>query len=267
MKKIILLALILIVVSAGVVFAQDYDDDFSYMPKNTITVDIGPTVAGLIFGGTSDIIGGIGKIFGLSMDMGGFETSGFGIGVQYERLLIEKLSVAGRFAYMTMGTGLVLGDFGGTKIDITSFSIEAHIKYFIDETTFIEGMLGYANMTAKFGYEYLDVSNASLTGGVPKKKEGFEVPRDYFKYGLKFGWRYDFGEPGGLIFEPSLGWSFGISKSPTIVQKAADALLGEGQGKKMDPITRNTLEGFTWGIDNLVFVGGPRLSLAIGWSF
>jgi hypothetical protein len=49
------------------------------------------------------------------------------------------------------------------------------------------------------------------------------------------------------------------------VQKAAEALLGDQ--KKMYLITSTTLETLTWGYDNLVFAGCPRISLAIGWSF
>jgi len=265
MKKAILLTLILAVLSAGVAFAQEEDD----FPKNVITVDLGPTVAALLFGGTSSALEGMGKIVGLDLSQGGFKTSGFGIGAQYERLLTERVGVAGRFAYMQMGTGSTLGDFGKTSIDITSFSIEAHIKYFFDETMFVDAMLGYANMTAKFGYEVSLPGIPSLSNPNPPPtitKKGFEVPRDYLKLGVKLGWRFDFGEPGGFVFEPSFGWSFGISNSPTIVDKASAALMGD-KGKSMDSTTKQILEFLTGGFDGLVFVGGPRVVLAVGWLF
>jgi len=263
MKKVIFLVLILAVVSAGVVFAED--DNFSSMPKNAITVDFAPLIAGLSFGATSSIISGVGDLLlGSGNDlssMADFKTTGFGIGAQYERQLMDKVSVAGRFAYMSMGTGLILGDFGKTNIDISSFSIEAHIRYFFDDSMFVDGMLGYANMTAKFSYEATtpDLTNPLNT---TVKKDEFDVPKDYLKLGIKLGWRIDFGEPGGFIFEPVIGWSFGIGAGDSIVKKAAKSL-----GQDLDKGTSDILDAVTWGIDNLIFVGGPRLTLAVGWRF
>jgi len=96
MKKKALLALIIAVFFSGAVFAQA---DFGAMPKNTITVDIGPTILGAAFGIAGDIIG-----------EEGLSSSGFGIGAQYERQLSERLSVAGRFAFMRLGMGLTFDD-------------------------------------------------------------------------------------------------------------------------------------------------------------
>jgi len=271
MKRVILLALILAVVSAGVVFAQE-DDDFSSMPKNAITVDLGPTLAGLLFGGTSSTLGGIGKLLGGSGDLEkNFKTSGFGIGAQYERQLMEKMSVAGRFAYMQMGTGLGLAGSAGIEIGISSFSIEGHIRYFFDESMFIDGMLGYANMTAKLSGT-IDTSSGSDVG------VDFTVPRDYFKLGVKLGWRFDPGDVGGFFFEPAFGWNIGLSSQETIVKKtmnevakktsaATGGLVSTSEVQAISGPTQKLLEAMTWGVDNLVFVGGPRLSLAVGWRF
>jgi len=280
MKKVILLTLIFAVVSAGVVFAQAEQpeqaeqvgqagqagaDGFSLMPKNVITIDLAPTIAGLSFGATSSIFESLGDAFGLGelKSIADFDTKGFGIGVQYERQLMEKMSVAGRFAYMSMGTGLKLGsDLGKTNIDISSLSIEAHIRYFFDETMFVDGMLGYANMTAKFGYEGTDPVKTITDPTNSVAKGGFDVTKDYFKLGVKLGWRIDFGEPGGFVFEPSFGWSFGIGTGDSIVKKAISSM-----GKDIDDSTDKMLTWLTWGIDNLIFVGGPRLTLAVGYRF
>jgi len=292
MKKVILLTLILAIVSAGAVFAQDNAQDnaqnnaqnnvqnnaqgdyFSSMPKNAITVDLGPMIAGLSFGGTDEMIGGVGKLFGLN-GLGEFaDFKGFGIGAQYERNLMEKLSVAGRFAYMTMSMGLGSSENLGVEIGITSFSIEGHIRYYFDGNMFVDGMLGYANMTAAFKGN-ID-TNSSIPGiEDPSIGVDFKVPRDYFKFGAKIGWKLDPGAPGGFIFEPSFGWSFGIGAGDSIVTRTMEEVSKEIEKKSGSKVlgdvvsssTQSLLETMAWGIDNLIFVGGPRLSLAVGWSF
>jgi len=274
MKRIFLLVLIFAVVSTGIVFAQEDDDDD--MPKNAITVDFGPTLLGLSFGGASSMMEGVGKLFKLNMNMGNFKTSGFGIGVQYERSINEKLSVAGRFAYLQMGFGLGLGDNIGVGIDISSFSIEGHFRYFFDKSMFFDGMLGYANMTAAFKGS-VDLDTNDPYGYAPNSVDvNFKVPRDYFKLGVKLGWKIDFGEPGGFIFEPSVGWSFGIGTGDTIVKKTSQevdnklkSLTGGAiSGKSSISQSTEKMLGYVESaIDNLIFVGGPRLSLAVGWSF
>jgi len=269
MKKVILSALILAVISTGTVFAQD---DFSSMPKNAISVDIGPLLAGLSFGATSSMLGGVGKMMGSSADIEkNFKTSGFGIGAQYERQLSESLSVAGRFAYMTMSTGMGLGSDNvanaGIELGISSFSIEGHVRYFFDESMFVDGMLGYANMTAGIKGS-VDVDSGSSVD------VDFKVPRDYLKLGIKLGWRIDPGTPGGFFFEPAFGWNIGIGFGDTIVKKTMDVVAKETNseipgdvGSSISDSTQKLLDAITWGIDNLIFVGGPRLVLAVGWRF
>jgi len=246
MIKKILLVLILAVIFAGTGFAQDFES----MPKNTLTVDIGPTILGLGFGATSSIAKGVLNQFGTDISFAGFKTTGFGIGAQYERQLMEKLSVAGRFAYLQFGFGLGNEDVN-VKIDTTSYSIEGHVRYYTNESFFLDGMLGYANMKISF------------IGKVSENEVNFSVPKDFFKLGFKLGWRIDFGNPGGFVFEPSFGWSFGIlTKGKTILNTVKDNTNGELEEEDV-----TMFKYIETGFDNLLFVGGPRLSLALGWRF
>jgi len=246
MIKKSLLVLILTVILAGVGFAQDFES----MPKNTLTVDVGPTLLGLSFGATSTIAKGMLKPYGVDISFAGFKTTGFGIGAQYERQLTNNFSVAGRFAYLQFGFG-VGNDDASVKIDTSSYSIEGHVRYYTSDSLFLDGMLGYANMKTSFD------------GRITDHNVDFSVPKDYFKLGFKLGWRIDFGNPGGFVFEPSFGWSFGIlAKGDTILKTVIDKTNGEISDE--DEKLYKYLE---MGFDNLLFVGGPRISLAFGWRF
>ena len=88
-----LVALALVVFAAGGVFAEG---SFWGSPKNAVTVDFGPTLVGMFIDGIGDLAGA----------EEGLNTSGFGIGIQYERHLFEPLAVAGRFAYLGGGLGI-----------------------------------------------------------------------------------------------------------------------------------------------------------------
>ena len=71
MTKKILLVFLLATVIAGGIFAQS---DYESMPKNTITVDIGPLIVGLSMGQAGNMVGD-----------GSADSSGFGLAAQYER--------------------------------------------------------------------------------------------------------------------------------------------------------------------------------------
>ena len=87
--------LVLAVIIAGGVFAQS----FASMPKNTVTVDVGPTIVGLAFGLTGKIVGNIPAL----EDFADINASGFGIAAQYERQVLSPLSIALRGAYLGVG--------------------------------------------------------------------------------------------------------------------------------------------------------------------
>jgi len=245
MKRKFLLVLILALVFAGIVFAED--SDFATMPKNTITVDIGPTFVAMAWNSIGELIG--------SEDV---KFSSFGIAAQYERQIQEKVSIGGRFAYLSSGIGIKEDSY---LLDTTlvSFSLEAHFRYYPSgDVFFIDGMLGYANLSANFsGTAEVEVEDGY---GYKYKKPtavSYVVPRDYLKFGGKIGWRVDFGNPGGFVFEPSFGWYGGFGLGDTIGAKYRDKI---GADIPADDI-------LFWYLENWIFVGGPRLSLAFGIRF
>lgn len=210
---------------------------------NAITVDIGPTFVGAAWTKVGEQMGD------------GVSTPGFGIAAQYERHITEEASLAGRIAYM----GLSLGqkyDSGETyTMSMNSFAIEFHARYYPGASTFyLDGMLGYANLAIGFtGTMEVEQQN----GTTKMETVSFSVPRSYLKVGAKIGWRIDFGEPGGFLFEPSFGYSFGIGITET---------LGKGLTKKLgvDMTDLGTAFGY---LEDVIFIGGPRVSLAFGWRF
>ena len=246
MVKKSLLVLVLVLFLAGWSFAQT---DFRSMPKNTITVDIGPTFIGLAVGVAGNVLE---KAMG--DDDFDFNTSSFGIGVQYERQILESFSVAGRFAYLRFGAGLSFQE-GGARAradaDLSSISAEGHARFypFWKRAFFLDAMLGYGNLS-------LDLDGSVIADGVAENISE-RVSRHYLKFGGKLGWRIDFGKQGGFVFEPSFGFNGAVG-------------LGDTIGKKVGQIVEGEVDGLDEGIrmlENFVFIGGPRLSLAFGWRF
>ncbi|MCL1813558.1 MAG: autotransporter domain-containing protein [Treponema sp.] len=250
-KKGLILLVLAVFVTSGI-FAQK---DYKTMAKNTITVDAGPALVGLA-------IGQIGRY----IDEDGPSTSGFGIGAQYERQIHSNLSVAGRFAYLRGDLGIV-EDYYDTVlsanakaslgINITSFSIEGHVRYYPgSETFFLDGMLGYANLSTSFSGDVV------VEAGGLREKESASVTasRNYFKFGAKLGWRISFGKNGGFTFEPAIGYYGAIGMGDTIQKQ-----LAKGIGKDED-----TISGFDDAfkiVENFIFVGGPRVTLSFGYRF
>jgi len=252
-KKILLVLILVMVTGGGLLLAQD----FASMPKNTITVDIGPTLIGLGFKAAAS---------GMGADEAGVDTKGFGIGAQYERQLLEKLSVGGRFAYLGFGLGMSdTDDSGGTAkytMDISSFSIEGHVRFYPSaDTFFLDGMLGYANLAVGFKGKY--TYRSEIDGHKYAKEVSFTAPRDYLKLGAKIGWRIDFGDPGGFVFEPSFGYYTGVGLGDTLGKKLSKEIT-KLAGEPVD--VSDTDEAFKY-LEDIIFIGGPRLSLSFGWRF
>jgi len=242
-----LLVLIIIAFVAGGAYAQN---SFLLMAKNTITVDVGPTIVG--FG-----IGPAIKLF----NMEGLTASGLGAAGQYERQLSKSLSIAVRGAYLSTDMGLSGSQDTGyanitvntnMKMNLSSFSGEGHVRlYPLGNTFFLDGMAGYAHLSTDFS------GRAEIVGvggdSIPK----FTAERDYIKLGAKVGWRISFGKNGGFTFEPAVGGSYGIGLGDSIQDQAAKKL--GGRVSAIDDI-------FPY-IEQLIFIGGPRLSLAFGYRF
>jgi hypothetical protein len=225
-------------------------------PKNLITVDLGPTIVGGLYSGMGKLV---------EAGASGLNYSGFGIGAQYERQINDRLSLAGRFAYLGFGTGISASD-GGDSVDLSmklfSFSVEGHARFFmVEDIFFLDGMLGYASLTSAFSGAALitqyDENGWPLT---TKKRESvaYTATRSYLKLGAKIGVRVDFGKPGGFIFEPAFGYYYGgIGLGDTLGKKLSSD-LGEDVSD-VDPLFEI--------LEKVIFIGGPRLSLAFGWRF
>jgi len=263
MAKKILLALVLSVLTVGVVFSQADQPEqtaFQRMAKNTITVDLGPTIIGVGIGIAGDKLGG-GE---------GLSSSGFGIGAQYERQITQKFSVAGRFAYLKGGVGYSdssnesgVDVSSSVKIDLSSFSIEGHARFYPwGETFFLDAMLGYANMAVNFSGT-MDGTD-ELSGLNKKIAVTFAPSQGFFKLGPRIGWRKSFGKNGGFTFEYALGYSFGIGFGDTIGAQLAKQLKIDNP--LMDIPTDDIDKVFGY-IQNFIFIGGPRMTLAFGWRF
>jgi len=257
MTKKFVLILVLSVLTVGVVFSQT---DFKGMAKNTVTADVGPTIIGAVIGVAGDMLGG----------GTGLSSSGFGIGAQYERQLARKFSVAARFAYLAGGVGMSdSSDQGGTNIntslgiDMSSYSIEGHARFYPwGKTFFLDGMLGYANMAVKFSGNMIGTVEV---GGVEQKQEvsvNMDASQGFFKMGAKIGWRISFGKNGGFTFEPAFGYSYGIGFGDSVgdqlskqIKDKSGADIGGGFNQVFDIV------------QNFIFIGGPRMTLAFGWRF
>jgi hypothetical protein len=281
----VLLALVLVVFAAGWSFAQTETEmeietlttseeaaetetaaepettaetRFAAMPKNTITVDIGPTIIGLGIGIAGTALGG-GE---------GLSSSGFGIAASYERQLLEKLTVGGRFAYLGGGLGFADSTEDGSaslSMKISSFSLEAHTRFYPwARNFFLDGMLGFANLSIGFSGS---VSYKEENTGISKKETiAFDASRGYFKLGAKIGWRIDFGKQGGFIFEPSFGWYGGIGFGDTLGAKLVDDVKKTIGAEDIEVDLTDVDPAFKY-LENLIFIGGPRLALSFGWRF
>ncbi|MDR0316790.1 MAG: hypothetical protein LBH97_07825 [Treponema sp.] len=173
-KKPVLVFLLLF--AAGAVFADDTEDADEQipLPKNTITIDVGPTAYFLMLTGIMNLI---------DPDYSPFAI---GIAAQYERQITEKVSMAGRFEY-----GMIDMSDNESKWYMSSISAEVHGRYYpMQGTFFLGGMIGYANVF--MDNSTVDTERKSLA--------------HYFKFGGKLGWRIDFGKPGGFVLEPALGY-------------------------------------------------------------
>jgi len=236
------------IVQQGFQQAAQQEPEEPGFPANTITVDFGPTIIGILFGVVGNIID--------------IDISGFGIGAQYERQLFERLSVAGRFAYL--GSSIeyeedVNSAKAKAELDLSSFSLEAHPRtYPFGGSFFLDGMLGYADIS--IGLKG-NVSTNNGTYAAPSKG----VSRGYFKYGAKLGWRADFGEPGGFIFEHSYGWYGASGMGKTMGQQLSKKLTEAALGQPVE-ISKDFDDVFSY-LENWLFAGGPRVTFAFGWKF
>ena len=159
--------------------------------------------------------------------------------IQYERQILKNFSFGGRFDYRIMS----ISDFD-SRTNLSSFSFETHARYYPGRNVFfLDGMLGYA------GFIYFSSSTDSET---------VNSISHYFKLGGKLGWRIDFGKPGGFILEPSIGYYGAIgSTNIEFFKDSSESSVFFNQW--LNQLYEYIIKGF--------FVGGPQLSLCLGYRF
>lgn len=219
----------LLLIACGNVFADDADDADEEAetpkntPKNTIIVDVWPTAYFLLFTGVSYIIDS------------DYPMNAIGAAVQYERQIIDKTSVVGRFEYGSIDTP-------GTdpKWKMSAFTLEGRGRYYPGQGVFfLEGTLGYANVSADFSTTDREIKPSA----------------HFFKFGGRVGLRIDAKKPGGFVFEPGVGYYGAIGTE-----------LKTGYEKDL-PILGTFLNYLTSGLARALFVDGLRISLGLGYRF
>jgi hypothetical protein len=154
---------------------------------------------------------------------------------QYERQITDAISLAGRFDFRMFD--LPSSYDSGTTM--TAFSAEGHIRYYPKISAFfLDGMLGYA----MFNY----------------RTEAIHSLSHYLKLGARLGWRIDFGKPGGFVLEPSFGYNFAFGDSNINIIKGTDE-TSTFFNQLLNLIYGSLIKGF--------FVGGPQISLGLGYRF
>jgi hypothetical protein len=254
MKKKFLLVLILTAVITTGAFAQDFDS----MPKNTIVADIGPTIIGISIARLGEFMGGA----------SGINTTGFGLALQYERLLMPKFAVAGKIGYLGGGIGYTDNFSSGyvttdtsLGIDISSITFEAHARFYPGSNTFfLDGMLGFANLTTKFSGTFKAYDNT--LGGNYADSIDISTSRTFFNLGAKYGWRINFGNQRGFTFEPSFGYYLAV---PLTKETFGEQFLGKAANAEKPFL--DAIDAIFWYLEDFIFIGGPRICLAFGWRF
>ena len=218
-KNIIFLIMVVFLLIQPSIFAQE--------AKNAVSVDIAPALFGIPW---------------TILD----ENLKFGIGLQYERMIHPGFSLGGRFAYgyhKTERPANADPDLIRT-LAIYSFSLELHGRYYPNQNIFfIDGMLGYAFAKTTF-------SNIIL------KNDQFTDESNFFKTGIKIGWKFNFGRSKGFILETAFGYSLGLG---SVDNKKLDNLWAVSNDDYDDPNKFNFY--------NFLLIGGPKISLNIGYSF
>jgi len=297
------------------------------MPKHTITVDLGPTIIGAGVDAAAKTLGK--KLKGVEISALGFAAQyefqpirflslplkfaymGFKTGVTEEKTFEKTIDT-------TINTTITIPLPDGSsqtidttidikvpiettlkaklKAELSISSIEAHPRlYPFGGSFFLEGMLGYANLSTNFSGQAIAKVKIKvpelpdfpdIPGITPPESENdltkdtsytidvnLKASRSYLKYGGKLGWRVDFGKPGGFIFEHALGFygASGLGKT-TIVKKLADYVEKEAANAIPDNPYKPKAEigkfddAFSL-LEKFIFVGGPRYTFAFGWRF
>ena len=166
--------------STGEQKVEKIRSDFESQAKNVVLVDVGPFFVGIFA-----------------------NTNVFAIGLQYERMLSEKFSIAGRYDYL-----------GNSEVYFTSFEVHARIYPYVG-TFFLDGMIAYGRLKYEIYVDnyYYDSSYYTTL------KEG------YFKLGLSLGWQRTFGRSEKFIWEISTGYHIASGVSDRIDKTERNLLV------------------------------------------
>jgi len=129
----------------------------------------------------------------------------------------------------------------------------------------LDGMLGYANMAVIIAG---NMEGKATENGVEIKKEvsaNLDASQNFFKMGARLGWRIS-GKKGGFTFEPAFGYSLGLSSDDKIGDQLAKQVK-EKSGADIGKDMGDTINLMFDMIQNYIFIGGPRMTLAFGWRF
>ena len=237
MAKRFLLVILCFMLTGGIAFTQNGGS------RNTITLDVGPAMVGIFFGK-------IAAAFDKNAEKAKNDTSGFGIAAQYERQISDRLSVAGRFAYFGADTFVRWAD-----MDLSAFSIEGIGRcYPFNNIFFADLMLGYSRYSV------------DLSGRDHNKGKKMDLSENYLKLGTKLGIKIDFGKSGGFVLESALGYSYGILLGGDDFTEIDDySYMGPIGSQRIfaKPVERNAIDAMS----KFLFVGGPRMTISLGWSF
>ncbi|MDR0307486.1 MAG: hypothetical protein LBI42_11705 [Chitinispirillales bacterium] len=218
---------------------------------NYVTYDFGPA-----------IIGNWIASFGDHTD-DSFNTSGFGLALQYERQINPFFSAGARFAYLGAGMGYSASMYDITlgiieelslKQNFSSFNFESNARlYPTGKSFFLNGSLGYGTfgtgLKGRFYYTERDGKNAI-------DLVDLSMTASYLKLGLKTGYRWLIRN--SFIIEMSTGYDFSTRVGDGIGTK-----LGKKFGGDIDSDLDDMFDFFA----NHIFVGGFRITLAAGWAF
>ena len=152
--------------------------------------------------------------------------------LQYEYQFVKQFSLACRAEYVLLNND---------NTEMTSMTIGAHARlYPKGRVFFLDGMLGYANLDSATNGKSMPTSH-------------------FFKQGWRLGWRIDFGKPGGFVLEPSMGWYRIAGRLYTEPNTGEEGSFLYWMSNFSNSFNNYMIRNF--------FVGGPRVSIAVGGRF
>lgn len=189
----------------------------------------------------------------------GLAVKGIGFGLNYEYVISRTISLGLRGAYTMVGL-----ESRGFTLDIHSACIESHVRWYPwrlmpgqQWVFFVDGFTGYSNIILDLSSEFTEMIGYRelIKPYIEDIKLSFS---HYFKSGVKAGFKFvlwDSGQYGNLVAEAALGYALALGGGA----ETEDHLAPFG--------SNSSLSGLIDIIGSVIFAGGPRLSLSIGWMF